>query len=613
MTTATASPGGKSETPRWATIVLLLICGLYSALAIIGIRWGLPNKSIDRFLFGDGEVWSGEKIHRLAQAGAKLTDERIRTVGADVDVDSLTTRTTGPDHPAPIPLTSTEEDAARIYLRYRLYTYQPDEMITMMALAGMNPGALQFDPRLYQYGGLFIYPVGVLIKLCGMAGLIDVRSDLVFYLDHPEEFGKFYVVARAYSASWGLVGVLVVFALSRRLCRSFRQAAHHCDGLNSWTTGDHGVGLLGATLFALMPVVVCMAHEGKPHLPGAVLMLLSIYFAVRFVEDAGGVADRESAQIRRRAFWLMCLCCGAAVGMVLSSAPILVLIPLAILVAGHRSKGEPSHALRNVSLGGCAALGVYVLTNPYVVINLVSNRDVLRSNFGNSLAMYEISRAGEGLVRVLELTREGATLPIVLFGVIALVSGLIGPARRRGSFWLLFVPALVFFAQFVLLGAGKPAEFGRFGVFTNTALAIGTALLFGWRRAGGLVGTLFLCIVLLGTAFGAELYVRAFIADSRSDTSRNQASAKLQGLATSETSVYVPVEPAPYCCPPMNFAKTQLFLSPESELPKIKSPYLLLYIDDRLQRASISWANKRIDVRTEPPLSWAPPIEEDSY
>ena len=125
-------------------------------------------------------------------------------------------------------------------------------------------------------------------------------------------------------------------------------------------------------------------------------------------------------------------------------------------------------SVAGVGVGGC----VYLITNPYIVINAVSNREVLRSNFGNSLAMYEVSRVGEGLVRVLELTIEGATLPVLVLGAVALLFGVV---RRNAEVTPLAVVGGVLFLQFVLIGAGKPGEYGRFGVFTNTALAIGAA------------------------------------------------------------------------------------------------------------------------------------------
>jgi len=75
-------------------------------------------------------------------------------------------------------------------------------MITLRALAQMHPGEMDFDPRLYQYGGLWIYPVGGIIKAAGYTDWLSVTSDRGRYLDHPDEFAKFYILMRGYSAFW---------------------------------------------------------------------------------------------------------------------------------------------------------------------------------------------------------------------------------------------------------------------------------------------------------------------------------------------------------------------------------------------------------------------------
>ncbi len=649
--------------------VLGAILLLFAAISIIGITWGLPSRQIDKYLFGDAEPWPGEKIYRLADAGEKFSPDR----GADVDVDPL-------DRPTdkPILLTGTEEDLAKIYLRYRLYTYQPDEMITMMALAGMRPGKLSFDPRLYQYGGLFIYPVGALIRLCGLVGLIDVRSDLIYYLDNPAEFGKFYVVARAYSAAWGLVGVLVVFAISTRLAGG-------------------RAGLLASLLFALMPVVVCMAHEGKPHLPGAVLMLLAVLFAMRQLNRAAGfslrddtvgegpssddtshgVAQRSSLQqpAARFDWWIMCVCCGAALGMVLNTWPIFVLIPLVAWRVSRRSAGfnmrddtvgesgspgdsscgaaqrsslrypaaqDPlplslaARILTKTVIGTTAAIGVYIVTNPYVPINALINREVLRSNFGNSLAMYEIDRVYEGFIRVLELTVEGATVPVLVLGVIGLLAALVRwTGRARGkidALAVLAVPSAVFFLQFVLIGAGKPAEYGRFGIFTNTALAIGAASAAGsdWTRIHRFIRWVLPLFVLVWAGMFAGGYLRNFRVDATDQNSRIELAKQLAGLATAPLDpsgkqlLAVFAEPAPYCCPPIDFAGQRLLLvrsRPQLERHAGGRRWLLIRsvdstpptLDETFQALSqepgwwsglagdtpISWANKPFE------LAWA--------
>jgi hypothetical protein len=667
---------------------LLLIAALYVAASIVGITWGLPSRKIDKYLFGNGEVWSGEKIYGLANAGEKLSPDRASRTGADVDVDPLNASKAADE---PISLTATDEDIARIYLRYRLYTYQPDEMITMMALAGMRPSRLEFDPRLYQYGGSFIYPVGALIKLCGLLGLIDVRSDVIYYLDHPDEFGKFYIVARAYSAAWGLLGVILVYAIASRLARSTLRPPS--DSEPNGASGTHPTategrmangedrkgtagraGLLAAFLFTLMPVVVCMSHEGKPHLPGAVLMLAAVYFAMRSVhsrtEDSGGKAAPQSEpqaparggplnnlpppfacaadSARARDFSFLCLCCGAAVGMVLSSWPICVLIPVVAWI--HRNPpesplgkgggdgsalgkggGKSRHTAARAAKGLLLAVAIYFITNPYVLINAFVNRDVLRSNFGNSLAMYQIARIGEGFVRVLELTIEGATLPVLVLGLIALVAALAQKRRRTDpAVWVLVVPAAVFFLQFVAIGAGKPAEYGRFGIFPNAALAIGAACLLNARflRVHWFLRWVFPAFAVAWVAAFGGGYLRNFHADSTDQASRLVLAGRIRTATANavesgaEPLVAVFAEPAPYGCPPLNFLRNEVMLLHSTEqttqlrpqrpwlalrsidagLPSLTDAHALLLREigvwEGLDRATpISWANKPFEVR----------------
>ena len=586
---------------------------VYAATAIVGITWGLPTSRIDWLLFGDGPVWSGEEIVRLSRASDKFDAAR----GADVDADPVVFA-----GDAPVDLTATKEDVAAIYRRYRLYTHQPDEMITMMALAGMRPAELHFDPRLYQYGGLFIYPVGAIIALGGLTGVIEVTSDLAYYLDHPDEFGTFYVAARAYVALWGALGVAFVCAIASRL-------------------GGLRAGALAGLLFTLMPVVVCMSHEAKPHLPGAVLMLAAVWWAMRYVESG-----------RRRDWAGMCIACGAAFGTVLSSLPIFVLIPFAQWMRGTTAKDRLGGQLGTKTfwsriLGGAAVgLLVYLVTNPYVGINAVVNREVLQSNLSNSTAMYEIGRVGEGLVRVAELTLEGATLPIVVFGVIGMAVGL---HRDRRNLLPLLVPAGVVFIQFVLLGAGKPAEYGRFGVFPNTALAIATAcLLAGPRRNGRAAARLTVAsaLVLLTTGHFAWGYLYNFHQDSGPDNTREQFGPALgqfirepvseplgdqpsplwdrpspgaPGVNDTRPIVCVLADPAPYCLPPMNFARIKLLRYPsldayranpqgvlilpaETDVTEDGDPHGLPYrrSTGRPPHSPISWANKPMVLHLPP-------------
>jgi hypothetical protein len=289
-------------------LLLAVVVCIAAAIFLTGIQWGLPRSEVNQYLFGRHHVWTGQEI--LDLAGGWDTDS---AVAADRDRNPLERRN------QPVLLNNTDPQRAEIVRRYRLFSYQPDEMITFRALSQMEPGQGQFDPKLYQYGGLWMYPVGALLRVASLVGYVDLRSDVAFYLDHPEVFGRFYVVARLYSVIWGLIGVVVVWLIVKRL------------------TADHVLAALAGLCFAAMPVVITMSHEAKPHLGGAVLMLAAGYAAIRYLD----------LDTRRWAI-AVGLLCGAATAMVPTSVPVFLLIPL---LAALRRKGTGDLLLVGV-IGG---------------------------------------------------------------------------------------------------------------------------------------------------------------------------------------------------------------------------------------------------------------------
>jgi hypothetical protein len=547
----------------------LLIAGLIVIAACVflpGIRWGLPSRAIDPYLFGHEPPWSGEKILSLAGGWDEAN------VGADVDRNPI-------GKPSkPILLNQADPQRAEIIRRYRLFSNQPDEMITFRALSQMQPGALKLDPKLYQYGGLWIYPVGAALKAASLAGLVDLRSDLAFYLDHPEAFGRFYVVARIYTVLWGLVGVWAVFWIVRRM------------------TGGLLFPATGSLCYILMPVVVNMAHEAKPHLPGAVLMLLAVIAATKFV-DSG-----------RTRWWVMTgVLCGAALGMVISSLIGFVIIPTMTLL-----RPDPWRRRAAVTMGaGLVGGAVYVLTNPYVPINLITNYQLIQSNIGNSTAMYGVGSFGQFLFDGVRLMVEGLSPPLMIAGVAGVV--MLVRHHRRGIGWLVAAPAAVVTLQFFALAAGKPAEYARFALLPDIALAIAAVAGLSLVPVRPRVQAAMACgLVLLVLPFGAR-YVASFVRDVGSST-RLQSAEDLRSIPG---PVYLIAEPAPYSAPPIDLFDRRLVLVPSVAAAPGGEGILLRAVDDPIdltaegdigsplrsgkpgffETTPISWASKTFAMR----------------
>ena len=147
--------------------VLLSILVLFAVSSGWQIGWGLFDTQREAMLFPQGSEWSRERVAEVRQ---ETTAEKIAEhLGADVDPNP-----TQATH-QPRWLNETPTSQAEIFSRFLLYSAQPDEMITFRALGQMAPARWKLDPKMYQYGGMFVYPVGVLAKISSSIGAVPSR------------------------------------------------------------------------------------------------------------------------------------------------------------------------------------------------------------------------------------------------------------------------------------------------------------------------------------------------------------------------------------------------------------------------------------------------------
>lgn len=565
----------RADTPRrrrvrtGQAIVLWLVC------MVPLVFWGLPTSQYDPYLFGGGDPWSADRY----QAGRALQTRRDRTAGADTDLDPLAATDRIVD------LTEDEAARAAILLRYRLYSRQPDEMITFMALQRMNPRRLDFDPQLYQYGGGYIYLIGAALGISSLLGLVNLTSDVGVYLSEPELFGRFYVVARLVTLVFGALILVAAIKLGRR-------------------AAGRTAGWIAFALVAACPVFISGVLEAKPHLPSVCLLLWAILSALNY----------QARGRRRDALW-MGLQVGYALSLVLTGVAGVLLWPVLLWIR----RKDARRTLRDLALAGVLALAVYVVTNPHIPYNLLFDRASLASNIANSTAMYRVDQVGEGFLRVGELLLESCGPGVLAGGLIALVWLYVRWPRQAD---LVSVPGLAMLALCIAIGAGKPAEFGRFLLLPAVLFAIGTSALIAGLAARRLGWAVLATIVVLAV-MRTPAYVYAFYADAHFEhESRHCAARYLSEHADPPNVIGVIQEPAPYAIPPLDFAHRAVYLLPHGSIRRIEPDrlpeWLILTADDaavhrrawwqpfyrlveqfaaeRFQLSRIAWANKPVFV-----------------
>jgi hypothetical protein len=176
----------------------------------------------------------------------------------------------------------------------------------------------------------------------------------------------------------------------------------------------------------------------------------------------------------------------------------------------------------------------------------------------------------------------------------------------------LVVPAAVLFLQFVLIGAGKPAEYGRFGIFTNTALAVGTASLLTrrWTRLREIVNWVPAAFIVLWVGYFGLAYLWNFHVDTTDAGSRSKLAgfggSRLDDPASDRCVMKLAVlaDPAPYSLPPTDFSRTDVLLFRSGDhFLKTGGSLGTVLIEPVDQRAYMRWGLVRDASRPQPDRS----------
>lgn len=507
---------------------LAVILAVFIIAVSLEIGWGLPGPRRTELLFPDGltDELVAEMAERSGSQWAAAGDTPIPLLGRFGDPPAEYDRRQA-------------LDACR---RFLLYTDDPDEMLTIMALARLKPAEGQFDPGMGQYGGAFLYPLGAWLKasmICGLA----TQGDLPHYLRHSEDMGRVYLVGRAFVALCVALAIVVVFHIGQRL-------------------GGAMVAVTAAGLVALSPAVLTWSVVLKPHAAALLPGMLAVYWSLAYYDSP-----------RWRTLLAAGAAAGLAAGMTMTAAPLLLPVVLAVGL----QKRYAGFRVGRIVAASAVALAAFLATNPYSVISCadrLAESAGIRQFYGGAMSPLQIADYVAGPLR----EASGA-----VFLIAALVTLVLLPVQQFRRAALLAVP---FFAALLAipLMLGDWAAEPQMARFALPVLPLGALATAWWLDRVGALKAPTVVGVLLLAALVALPTVAVHAMSAAGHNPRYEAAADLNVAPAVPVLLEYPA--APFRAPPMDFLAHTLIYRP----PDPAQPYV---------RVTTSWQPREADAENE--------------
>ncbi len=363
------------------------------------LSWGLPDRRLSRLLtLGGGPTPQQRRLlSQQRRSFYQRLESRRRSQARNLPARLLRGERPSLGEGGRRPgLVYEQADKLTALRAYILGSAALDERKTYRALSRMRPAAGDLDPKLYLYGGAYLYPTGALIFLMKTLGLVRITPELAYYLDHPRDMARLYLAGRSLNlaAYLGIMLILALWAgrLGGRLAADLALAAFCCSSLPFW-----------------------QALVSKPHLYAAFWSLWGLYLLFRYQEEP-----------RPRLLWGAVIALGLAAGSSLPAAVMVLALPVMLYRPGE-AKGWLLTCL-------AAALGVglvFLLSNPYVLTSYREYLLALVEHGSGSGGGYGYARGS--LAKLLAffgpVVRSDYAFPLVLVGLGGLVWAL---ASQRG-------------------------------------------------------------------------------------------------------------------------------------------------------------------------------------
>lgn len=304
--------------------------------------------------------------------------------------------------------TADRETIDRWMARFKLYSVEADEMVSIMALARIKPKEGMFDPGFYQYGGAWLYPLGAWYYSLAKIGILPI-ANLETMISEPNRMDAVYFWGRAYNLVLVSISSLVLFAALR-------------------IVSTPAIALFGMAIFLSLPATVMFSQVMKPHWPAllwihSIFLLLAQSYRNRYLGDLDGI--------------FLGVFLGLAVGSSIPNAIFAVFTWLALLIAAIRGF-TPFRILVFVPT---AAILVMMAANPFLFLNWQAAR--MEGATTSAWYVFEPSIGALGAF-LWNSIGFGFGFPLLVAGIFGVFFALImGGTNRNISLAILFSSLLV--------------------------------------------------------------------------------------------------------------------------------------------------------------------------
>lgn len=228
--------------------------------------------------------------------------------------------------------------------REHFYSYYPDEYNTINTLQTVNPGRLNFTPPVPMGNPTFFYfLVGFFTKISSLFGLVTLTQSKQFYLYHPEEYAKIYLVGRTLAAAMGVLTVYLVYVIGKKFY-------------------SEKTGLLGAAFFSIVPLNAVCSHYMEPGTAVTFWLTLTMFFCLSILHTG-----------ERKWYLLAGGALGLAIGSKYTAIPFASIILLAhLLKLGRDNTGSFFKRVldKNIFLLFLMTALFFIIGVPYSVLDM---------------------------------------------------------------------------------------------------------------------------------------------------------------------------------------------------------------------------------------------------